>query len=285
MLPSGAVHDRVRVLGYDADHDLVVLELSGVELPALSLGESDRVRPGQRIITLGSPLGLAHTVTEGIVSGVRTLPSGMKAIQIDAAVSPGSSGGPVLDRRGRVVGVVSTQIAEGEGISFAVPASHLGELLTRERPIVLAELAAELRGRPNLFAWSVSAGDALSGRWKSLYSGETIFLKRDGDYLYGEIPADPGSTYELVRQEDGSYAGVFRHSWSCRVPGRIPYLENSCRFEDPVELRLTSPARVEGTVRSREIPRRDTRAFVRFCKRCGEGSEAGPTEFVWFKPD
>ncbi|HSM08216.1 MAG TPA: trypsin-like peptidase domain-containing protein, partial [Gemmatimonadota bacterium] len=108
-LSSGDIYDRVSVLAVDERRDLAVLKISGFGLPTLQLGNSDSVRIGTDVIAIGSPLGLENTVSTGIVSGRRTEPRGFQLLQITAPASTGSSGGPVLLRDGRVVGIAASQ--------------------------------------------------------------------------------------------------------------------------------------------------------------------------------
>jgi S1-C subfamily serine protease len=126
---------RARVVGSDASTDLAILRLPrerARNVPTLPLGRSADVRPGDTAIAIGNPFGLARTLTEGVVSAVGrriTAPDGARirdAIQTDAAVNPGNSGGPLLDGRGRVIGVIAQ--SRGDGLSFAVPIDTLRDI-------------------------------------------------------------------------------------------------------------------------------------------------------------
>jgi putative serine protease PepD len=126
---------RARVVGSDASTDLAILSLPrerARNLAMLPLGRSADVRPGDPAIAIGNPFGLARTLTEGVVSAVGrriSAPDGARirdAIQTDAAVNPGNSGGPLLDGRGRVIGVVTQ--SRGDGLSFAVPIDTLRDI-------------------------------------------------------------------------------------------------------------------------------------------------------------
>jgi S1-C subfamily serine protease len=107
----------------DADRDLAVLETTAVFTPLTAA--SAAVRPGAPVVVVGSPLGLADSVTAGVVSAVRPRDDGSKDsfIQFDAPISPGNSGGPLVDADGNVVGVAQAKLVqEGvEGISIAIP--------------------------------------------------------------------------------------------------------------------------------------------------------------------
>ena len=130
---------EARLLGTDPSVDLALLKVDpekvGDELQPLELGASENLRPGDPAIAIGSPFGLAGTVTAGIVSALgRTIeaPNGFSisgAIQTDAAINPGNSGGPLLDEQGRVIGV-NSQIRTGggnanTGVGFAVPVDEI----------------------------------------------------------------------------------------------------------------------------------------------------------------
>jgi putative serine protease PepD len=133
------------VVGIDASRDLALLDVDGSDLPALQLGDSDNVEVGDATYAIGNPYGLDHTLTTGIVSALdRRLqaPDGATidgAIQTDAALNPGNSGGPLLDASGKVIGV-NAQIATGGGeqggnvgIGFAIPASTVSEFVDQAR--------------------------------------------------------------------------------------------------------------------------------------------------------
>lgn len=132
---------RAELVGRDPYSDLALLKVPRTGLPYLELADSDEVRVGQRVVAIGNPFGLAGTMTLGIVSAKgRTLSEGGSSgsfanpdiIQTDAAINPGNSGGPLLDLRGRVIGVntairTAGQTAFGQpvnsGIGFAVPSN------------------------------------------------------------------------------------------------------------------------------------------------------------------
>jgi S1-C subfamily serine protease len=115
-----------RVLGRDPSIDIAVVDVEGADLPAAPLGNSDALEVGQTAIAIGNPLALERTVTRGIVSALNRTASEFnldELIQTDAAINPGNSGGPLLDSRGRVVGI-NTAVLRGagaEGLGFAVP--------------------------------------------------------------------------------------------------------------------------------------------------------------------
>lgn len=132
-------HYEGTIVGRDASYDLAVVKIAASNLPALQFGDSDKVAVGDSVIAIGSPLGLAGTVTLGIISAKNravTAGSGgsessfINAIQTDAAINPGNSGGPLVDLSGAVVGINSAIATTGSnfggqsgsiGLGFAIP--------------------------------------------------------------------------------------------------------------------------------------------------------------------
>jgi putative serine protease PepD len=130
---------QAKIVGRDSSYDLAVLKIEVTDAPALTLGNSDKVQVGDNVIAIGSPLGLAGTVTSGIISAKnRAVTSGsgsgessfINALQTDAAINPGNSGGPLVDQSGAVIGVNSAiaslsasygSQAGSIGLGFAIP--------------------------------------------------------------------------------------------------------------------------------------------------------------------
>lgn len=119
-----------KVVGWDRNLDMALLKVEYKPEFVFSLSTDPDPTPGQRLQALGSPGGLESTLTEGIVSaGQRPLLSVGEVLQIDVAVNPGNSGGPLVDSRGRVVGVVFAGIRDFQGVNFAIPASLVRKAL------------------------------------------------------------------------------------------------------------------------------------------------------------
>jgi len=134
------------VVGTDPDADLAVIRISELPVSAVpaTLGDSDQVRVGQWAIAIGNPFGLERTVTRGIISALgRVFPqesgySIANMIQTDAAINPGNSGGPLLDLRGRVIGVNTMIVSEtgaSAGLGFAIPVN----MVKKVAPALIAE--------------------------------------------------------------------------------------------------------------------------------------------------
>src|SRR5574341_42794 len=141
--------DSAQLVGFDPLTDLAVVKINpgNTRLPTLVLGDSTQLQVGQKVLAIGNPFGLQATLTTGVVSALqRTLrtPGGAtidEAIQTDAAINPGTSGGPLLDSQGRVIGVntlIFTPSGGSVGIGFAIPVNTvkfiLGDLVRYGRP-------------------------------------------------------------------------------------------------------------------------------------------------------
>ncbi|NJM49443.1 MAG: PDZ domain-containing protein [Alkalinema sp. RU_4_3] len=117
-----------KVLGTDSLTDVAAIRIEGKNLPTVSLGNSDQLKPGEWAIAIGNPLGLDNTVTAGIISATGRTSAQVGVpdkrigfIQTDAAINPGNSGGPLLNQRGDVIGMNTAIRAGAQGLGFAIP--------------------------------------------------------------------------------------------------------------------------------------------------------------------
>jgi hypothetical protein len=127
-------------LGVDKSVDLILLKVSTLNKPAIKFALTT-ASIGQKIYVIGSPQGLPATISDGIISGMRDF-EGNKLLQMTASISPGSSGGPVLNSNGELIGISVSQLTEGQNLNFAIPKSYLQVLLDfkKDTPIALSLL-------------------------------------------------------------------------------------------------------------------------------------------------
>jgi tetratricopeptide (TPR) repeat protein len=122
-----------RVIEHSSDYDLVRLAVNTGNQPIAPIKINEKLpKVGESVIVIGNPLGLEATVTNGIVSAIREVKPFGKVIQITCPISPGSSGSPLINMKGEVVGVATFQILNGQNLNFAIPISRLKNLKTVE---------------------------------------------------------------------------------------------------------------------------------------------------------
>lgn len=119
-------------IGYDSDFDIALLKIPG-DYEGFELGDSDEIQIGEKVIAIGNPLGLQFSVSEGIVSAVhREGINGVEAyIQTDAALNPGNSGGPLINKQGKVIGINNFKIGGSESLGFALESDYIEDIVNQ----------------------------------------------------------------------------------------------------------------------------------------------------------
>ena len=256
QLASGERFDSFSVLSFDSRKDIAIIKIPGFDLPAVQLGNSNQIQVGEPVLAVGSPLGLQGSVTTGVISSIRDDPlgGGFKVLQTDAAANPGNSGGPLVNGQSQVVGIITFKIRGGENINFAIPINYLRGLA--EAPasaMTLDDLRVKLSGTTDVFK-----SEATPSRWKSLTSGTSKILRREGDRLYVEkVLSDAEKTagcFELadLQENAGVFSGTGRSSCVCQyTKGLGVYARtytNRFSTEYNIEILKMSPTRIEGRV-------------------------------------
>ena len=221
---------EAQVLGKDQKTDIAVIKIKALQsLPAVSLGDSDRLEVGEWVMAIGNPFGLDRTVTSGIVSAKgRQIGAGPydNFIQTDASINPGNSGGPLVNLRGEVVGMntaIFSQSGGNIGIGFAIPANLVKEILPqleRKGKVVRGYVGLSLQSMTPDIAESlgiVGSGGALvtevvngsPAQRAGLKSGDVI-VKFDGRDIgnSSDLPSQvarvaPGTSVPLIIFRDG----------------------------------------------------------------------------------
>ena len=137
QMADGKKYDVKEVHAFDRPLDLALVRIDARDLPALKLGDSDRLRQGQSVVAIGNPHGLKHSVVAGVVSGTREI-DGRQMIQLAIPIEPGNSGGPVLDSDGFVQGLVTMKSAVSENLGFAMPVNALKTLIEKPNPTLMS---------------------------------------------------------------------------------------------------------------------------------------------------
>ena len=192
---SGTVFPVKGVLAVDAEGDIALLKIDA-PVPAITPLSLDKTSPqeGESVVVIGNPLGLEGSVTNGIVSAVRDIPTFGRIIQITAAISSGSSGSPVVNMQGQVIGIATLQITGGQSVNFAIPSERISQLQVANMTS-LADLVAT------------------TGRNKR---AKAVQLFRDGLSFLSKDDCEKALPYfEKAVEADNSYADAWAQSGFC----------------------------------------------------------------------
>jgi tetratricopeptide (TPR) repeat protein len=193
---NGSVYPVKGVIAVDAEGDIALLKVDAPpnQVRPLLL---DKTSPqeGESVVVIGNPFGLEGSVTNGIVSAVRDIPTFGRIIQITAPISPGSSGSPVVNMQGQVIGVATLQITGGQSINFAIPSERISQLQSGAL-LSLADLVAA------------------SGRNKR---AKAVQAFRDGLSFLSKDDCEKALPYfEKAVESDGNYAEAWAQTGFCR---------------------------------------------------------------------
>src|ERR1700686_2281366 len=139
QLNNGDIYDDVSILDTDERKDIASLRIKAINLPVLPIADSDAVRIGATVYAIGAPRGLNGSLSSGIVSALRNANedspklSGFRIIQFTAPISPGSSGSPMIDETGKLVGLVFAARVDGQNLNLAVPVNYIVPLIETSR--------------------------------------------------------------------------------------------------------------------------------------------------------
>lgn len=136
-LADGREFDVTSIHASEKSQDLAILKIDAADLPTLPLGNSDELQEGQSVVAIGNPLGLEHSVVAGVLSGRREI-DGRNMLQVAIPIERGNSGGPLLDRQGRVHGLLTMKSLKTENLGFAVPVNALKPLIEKPNPISIS---------------------------------------------------------------------------------------------------------------------------------------------------
>jgi S1-C subfamily serine protease len=223
-------YDIEGITGIDPNRDLVILKSSASRTLSMSLGNSDALEVGEPVYAVGNPQGFEGTFSQGIVSSIRQVGSD-KLLQITAPISPGSSGGPVLNSKGDVIGVSVATFIGGQNLNFAIPSNYIKALLSETgaiRPLVSTKapgkqrsILADLGGRSS----EGVKGENFTYDASPLPTGEYSFslvnkLREPVQKIYCLVVFYDvqGNPIDVVRN---GYSGIIAGGLAKRIKGRV----------------------------------------------------------------
>jgi hypothetical protein len=208
---DGESYDIAGIYDYDAARDIALLQVEGEKFDKLERASSSGVRTGETIYTIGSPLGLEGTISQGIISSAARSIDGMEYIQIDAAISSGSSGGALLDAYGRVIGITTGTYQGSQNINFAVPIDILTEL-DMDGFVDLSSILPATVYYAGYFPTPDFGAYAGAEMYAREVDGDTVSFK----YRRSSLPEDLDETLEgygqLLEQNFFAYMGYFSNA-------------------------------------------------------------------------
>jgi tetratricopeptide (TPR) repeat protein len=183
----GAEKWPAKLVGVAPDHDLAEFSVAGLAAPAVTVRDSSSLAVGERVYAIGAPEGLELTISEGLISGLRDFDKG-RVIQTSAAISPGSSGGGLFDPEGRLVGITTFYLKEGQSLNFAVPAEWT--LAVDRHPPIAAPTASESDPASQALMWFEAGAQAFDAA------------------KYDVAAADFGQAVRLKPHDEGAWFGL-----------------------------------------------------------------------------
>ena len=222
-LQDGRTFPVQTILASDRHLDLAVLKIEATELPALELGDSDAVKQGTPAIALGNPRGFRFSVVGGVISGIREIDE-KPLMQLGMLIEQGNSGGPVIDYKGNVQGIVALKSLAEKNVAFAVPINQLKPLLENPNPIPMSRWLTigviDEDEWTTLFGstWNQRAGRILVKGRGAGFGGRSIALAKQ------QVPQPPYEQEVAVRMDDESGAAglVFESDGETRHFGFYP---------------------------------------------------------------
>ena len=169
---------KAKIIGADKRSDVAVVKIEATGLPAVKIGDMNRLKVGEWVMAIGSPFGLENTVTAGIVSAKqRDTGDYLPFIQTDVAINPGNSGGPLINMRGEVVGINSQIYSRSggfQGISFAIPideAARVSDQLRSSGKVTRGRIGVQIDRVTKEVAESIGLGKAQGALVRGVESG------------------------------------------------------------------------------------------------------------------
>lgn len=181
-LSNGQVYDVENVSGYDSNNDIAELKINATGLSPVIFGDSDSISTGDKVYAIGNPLGLDDTISDGLISTKNRQIYGINYIQISVPISPGSSGGVLVNEQAQVIGITAARMVSGENLNFAIPINIYKTILASNQNLTLKDLNADKMSDSdfvnylnNTYGTITDNGTSIRIKWKSESNVDTDF--------------------------------------------------------------------------------------------------------------
>lgn len=248
---DGAIFNAVGVVGVDETRDLALLKLDARGLKPAVLGNSKSLRVGNSVLAVGAPRGLEFSVTDGIVSAIREREDNTSLIQTSAPISPGSSGGALVDSTGAVVGITTFFLRESQALNFAVDVKHVHELIKSRssKSIPIAEAFASRAPELESSDEPVNEPKRSTSVWVNLADQTEYEIRITENYVYARyLPtaemesAGVSMACEYIRSPSFPWSG----KCSAVLPAQCLFTIKKCQIETEEEISTLSSERITG---------------------------------------
>ncbi|MDP3250793.1 MAG: serine protease [Hydrogenophaga sp.] len=289
----------------DTERDLCQLKVANFNAPAVTMAPAESLRVGSRVYAIGNPRGLETTISDGLLSGIRRSDTNdFTALQITVPISAGSSGGGLFDAQGRLIGITTFYIKEGQNLNFALPATWIAEVPARAQAALMAR---QERAKATTLANATAAAAAPTGdrvfeyklRDRSTGNSQTVIYRLDrteGDTRIfnqgtrveranGEVitRGNPiGGEYDLAMPPGGWVSKAPQPGATWQLNYKVPGLD---KF---TEMELTARAAEESTVRVGERELAIVRVTFKGFTRRGFSAMASGGSYeanAWYAPE
>lgn len=193
------------VLYIDKENDIVILKSDAEGLPVVKIGDVEKAEVGENVYVISSPQGLENTISDGILSGIREIEPKRKILQITAPISKGSSGSPVFNKDGEVIGIATFLIEEAQNINFAMPISLIKDKVSAKKVIALKEVEPEDYKKTGVYWFNLGCYYGETGLYKEAIDAfkQALRIKPDapGGHLgLGIVYSDLGMYSEAIEE-------------------------------------------------------------------------------------
>ena len=206
LFNDGQAFNSSTISNYSIDKDIAILNIDANNLPVVEVGDSDTINVGDIVAVIGSPLGLTDTISDGLISNKERIIDGYKHIQTTAPISPGNSGGPLLNERAEAIGVVTLTVPEAQNLNFAIPVNEIKPYLSENKNISLPDLFRKEALEPPSGVWA----DAISSseiiiNWNHLIDADyyKIYIGDNHGGPFFEVIADDTGENKFPWDPDG----------------------------------------------------------------------------------